>query len=300
LAALASNDAVRAAQRFALAEPRDAATLALEARARRLAGDPSGAGARLDELERCVPGSPLGALERAALLEAGGAREGALAALRGAAQRDPEDALLGRALADALQASGFLAEALEAACQAASALMRAGDAGPDDLSRWLLQWPERQRVRSELRRRAETDLRDLDCSFALAVLFDADHLVEEAARTYEQLLARDGEHAWAMVYLANLRAGADRGRCAECERAFARAPDLVDRPRSARLLARAVRADQGRDPDLLRTLVHVARDHGLSSEVCAALDEILAGDLPLAQRARLADARSVLGRAVPR
>lgn len=274
LTALASGDgeaAVRLLARARDARPRSVlATLAL-ARAFTLDERPDEVLATLERAALELTESPAIAAELAAAYAERGRAAAAVAECRRGLSLVADDPSLGRSFVGVWLGVEVSREAVEAAHHAAGEGSR-----PTALSRILGHAADRGALRAVLTEMLSDDPERVDTRFARAVSLDTDHAVVEAASEYAQVLARDPAHAFAMVYLAHLRAGADRERCQECARAFTNAPDLVDVAEAGRLLAEAAAVDRGRDENLLTSIVEIAKDRGLTAQVAGALEPALA------------------------
>jgi len=118
---------------------------------------------------------------------------------------------------------------------------------------------EREAAREILRGVIAKNPRYLTARTRLALSLDSDHAAEEAAAAYRDVIELDAVNAFALTYLANLHAGADRGRCRGCDAAYARWPDLLDGALAEGYLVRAIASDAGRSPSLSNTILGVAQ-----------------------------------------
>jgi hypothetical protein len=132
-------------------------------------------------------------------------------------------------------------------------------------------------VREVLRARLAVDGERADTRFALAASYDTDHRLRAARVEYEAVLERDPRHAAATLYLANLRLGADRGRCRSCDESYAREPEVLDRDEGTRLLLRAIELDRGEDEGLFRTITSISIVHGVLDPTADAFEALLDG-----------------------
>jgi tetratricopeptide (TPR) repeat protein/predicted Ser/Thr protein kinase len=275
---------------------RDILAGVVAARALRAGGETNRAAALLDRLVAQSPRSLAAAVERGRSLREAEAADEAVGELRRAVALAPGDVRLRLELAQTLLSSGAIEQGVAEALEAARLGAPQREVSLPELARLLQRADDAPLVRESLERHALADATRSDVHFALAVLHDSDHRLAEAARHYEASIAADPKNPWALVYLGHLVAGADQRRCAACRSAFAGLPELQDRERAGELFAAAVAADRGQDPDLLRTLVFLVRDHDLDAPVIEALESVALGDSSPAGRARVTDALAGLRR----
>jgi tetratricopeptide (TPR) repeat protein len=294
--ALREGRALEAAQLLETSAERDSFAGILAAHAYRSAGDTARAGELLDELALRAPGSLAVAVERGRNMQAAGDATGAIVELRRAVALSPQDVRLKLELAQALLSSGEEQQGVAEALKASQLGLAQREVSLPELARMLKRAQQPARAREALEAAIALDASRSDAQFALAVLYDFEHRIVDAAHSYEAAVSADPANSWALAYLGHLRAGADHQRCAACRAAFDAAPELRDREAAGQLLAAAVTSDRGQDPDLLRTVVFLARDHALSAPVVAALEQVLRGEVSRAGRSRLLDALEGLRR----
>jgi serine/threonine protein kinase/Tfp pilus assembly protein PilF len=249
----------------------------LQARSLRREGDPAGARRLLEERSTSLPGSVAVRAELADVLEATGAMSEAEAVCSEAIGLDPENPELHERLSSLLFARGEIVQAVTEAHVAAAHSEAAGEGSPTRLLGMLRRAPDATLVREELRARLAKDPGRDPTRFALAASYDTDHHLREAREEYEKILHTDPRHAAATLYLANLRLGADCGRCLSCDESYAREPEVLDREEGTRLLLRTIELDRGADEGLLRTITAISIVHGVLDPVAGALESLLAG-----------------------
>jgi len=214
--------------------------------------------------------------ELAGLLEAAGARDEAESVCAAAITLDPQNPELRERLSSILFARNDIERAVEEAHVAAALSTAAGEGSPTRLLGMLRRAGDPERVREVLRARLAGDPERLDTRFALAASYDTDHRLREARREYEAVLEQDPGHAAATVFLANLRLGADLGRCKSCDESFEREPEVLDRAEGTRLLLRAIELDRGAEEGLFRTITAIAIVQGILDPTAEALEALLA------------------------
>ena len=89
------------------------------------------------------------------------------------------------------------------------------------------------------------DPENVDALFGIALSHDNDHHISETEAAYRKVLEIDPDHAGAMICLANLYSGAERGSCLGCDRAYAAHPELLDPERAESYLLQAIETSRG-------------------------------------------------------
>ncbi|MGE3172088.1 MAG: protein kinase [Planctomycetota bacterium] len=116
---------------------------------------------------------------------------------------------------------------------------------------------EYARAEALLRELLAEDPDDVAAMFELACTLDSQH--DAGCRTwYGRVLEHDPAHASALINLANLHTGADRGHCVGCDRMFAEHPDLFDPALATELLLRALQTRHGGNRALLQNSLGIA------------------------------------------
>ncbi|MBL8857363.1 MAG: protein kinase [Planctomycetes bacterium] len=259
------------------------------ARAARIAGRVSEAGAILQSALAAHPQSAALAAESAWLHSESGDFTEARARFERAINLDADNPLAHEALATWCFERGETRSAVEAAHTAALLASREGEP-PTRLPKLLERSTDHAALQAILRERLAVDPDDDYTRFALAVSLDSDHLLGAAAVEYADLVRRRPDHAFALAYLGYLQLGALGDRCARCVEAFQHAPEVPDRAQGSEHLVRALHIDAGRDEDLLRTIVSIALDKGLREPVSVELRSLLDVRERSARTARLESA----------
>ena len=104
--------------------------------------------------------------------------------------------------------------------------------------------------------------------------FDKDCRLEDARRSYEQVLALDPKYSNALIALAWLHSGSMRSSCEKCAAQFEAHPQLASPEAAKAYLLRALRASGGRSSKLLATASVIAKRLDKRREVKAVLEEL--------------------------
>ena len=190
---------------------------------------------------------------------------------------EPERAALWVSLAQVRLQGEDLDAGLEAAREA---VRLAGEDDPEAgtaLAGLLDAKGDREAAREILRRVIARNPRHATSLTRLAISLDTDHRVAEAAAAYLAVIEVDPGNAFALACLANLHAGADRGKCRGCDAAYAAHPELIDPALAESYLVRAVAADAGKSATLVNTLLQVALKLERREAVAAELERLTAG-----------------------
>ena len=117
---------------------------------------------------------------------------------------------------------------------------------------------ERAKAQAILRDILERDPRDVDAQFNLAFSLDSSHSIVECEAGYRRVLEIRREHVGAMLNLANLYSGADRGHCKGCDQAYAEHPEYLRPDEAERLLIAAIRHDGGKSKSLVQNALAIS------------------------------------------
>jgi|GEM_PF-1147989 len=117
---------------------------------------------------------------------------------------------------------------------------------------------ERRKARKILRGLLEEDGDNADARFRLGISLDYDHLIVEAEQAYREVLALRPRSVTAIICLANLYSGADRGRCRGCDLAYAEHPEFLDLKRAERYLLDALEISRGRHESVNSSALDIA------------------------------------------
>jgi len=132
-------------------------------------------------------------------------------------------------------------------------------------------------AQSLLRRALALAPDDAEARYRLAYSLDTDHDMAAAAPAYEHVLEVAPTHVPALLCLANLFAGASRGRCRRCDEFYVAHPDHLDATRAERYLLRAIEADRGADDWATRTARDIALQLADRRAVIALLTRLTQG-----------------------
>lgn len=211
---------------------------------------------------RIVPGSAAVHRAMASTCRRLGRLDDATRALGRALAIEPDDAASWTALAEVHLAQRAIDEGL-AALDRAEALSPGEDALRLRLrGAFQIHRGDQPAAQALLRRALELAPDDAETRYRLAYSLDSDHAMAAAAPAYERVLEVAPAHVHALLCLANLFAGASRGRCRRCDEFYAEHPEHLDPARAEHYLLRAIDADRGADDWATRT----ARDIALQLE----------------------------------
>jgi len=226
---------------------------------------------------RKLPASRRIARDLAAALRRAGQMEASEREYRRALDLDPSSASLWTEFAQLLLQCESIDRGIEAAREAVRL------AGPDDpdavtvLAGLLDGKGERAEARSLLRRLIDSHPSHVLARLRLAFSLDMDHLVVEARDAYREVIDVSPRNAMALTCIANLHAGADRGKCRGCDEGYAGHEEMIDLELAGEYLLRALDADRGRSSTLHNTMLQVALKLEERGPIMARLEELTAG-----------------------
>jgi tetratricopeptide (TPR) repeat protein len=173
---------------------------------------------------------------------------------------------------DVARTWGILSEAhmarrnSEAGILAAERALALGGGGDDDgnvrtrlaLATHLVNAGRHERARRILTKLIAEDRRNAQAWFSLGLSLDSDHIIVEAEQAYLQALGINPKNTSAMVCLANLYSGADRGKCRGCDRAYREHPEFLDFQKTEKYLRDALTAGRARNEGVTSSALAIA------------------------------------------
>jgi len=145
----------------------------------------------------------------------------------------------------------------------------------DVLAMWYSADKQRDRARAMWQRILEQDPNDVKAQYDIALSYDFEDMLAEAAQGYERVLELDPDYARAAVGLSFILAGAQRATCERCEAYFEENPDVLDASRAEELATHALTVTRGED-DKINYYVHeIARLLVPSNQILKALESLL-------------------------
>jgi tetratricopeptide (TPR) repeat protein len=112
--------------------------------------------------------------------------------------------------------------------------------------------------------------------YDLGYSYDLDHQIVEAEKAYSRVIALEPDHGLALLCLANLHAGASRGKCKGCDEAYAAHPEYLDSRKAEDYLLRNLRADGGQNSWAAQSALAIALSLENRGRVIALLEELTA------------------------
>lgn len=131
-------------------------------------------------------------------------------------------------------------------------------------------------ARGILSRLAEMRPDDPSIWFDLGYSHDLDHDIVGAEKAYSRAVQLDTGHARALLCLANLYAGASRGKCKGCDAAYAAHPEYIDLAKAETYLLRNLESDRARDAWSAQTALDIALLLENRNRVIALLERLTA------------------------